>query len=91
MRHKKARDLGAGDTIGVSAAILGKTGADYYKVPVIDRKRLGRKRWAIHTPGGIIQCDGDFEFPIVPPLELTTDTLTPTMPTKKTYKGRTID
>jgi hypothetical protein len=91
METKRAVDLRDGDTIGVSAERLCTGGKGFFRLPIIRRQRLGEGRWAIHTPGGVIQCRGTEEFTIVPPLEMHTDTLTPQMPTKRPYKGRTID
>lgn len=86
---KKAKDLAAGDTIGVSAEALQKPGKGWFKVGVI---RVERRLTTclVHTAGGMICCGGEREFEIVDS-DLHTDDLMPQFAQKTTRKGRSVD
>lgn len=86
---KKAHDLAAGDTIGVSAEMLQKPGQDFFRVSVI-RVEERLSGCFIYTAGGCICCGGDYQFEIVDS-DLHTDDLMPQFTKKTTRKGRSVD
>lgn len=89
MVTKKAKDLAAGDTIGVSAEALQKPGKGWFKVSVI-RVEERLTTCFVHTAGGVICCGGEREFEIVDS-DLHTDNLMPAITKKTTYTGRSLD